>query len=90
MKKEGLRRKDKHVQPSARIQNSDKMTGKLKHDRWLTGRELLVHELHMQVEHLLLGFTLQQLQLLPPTHHVTQIPHLQNEGKKTKRSNTAH
>lgn len=57
------------------------MTGELRHNRWLTSRELLVHELHMQVEHLLLGFTLQQLQLLPTTHHVTQIPHLRNEGK---------
>lgn len=64
------------------------MTGELKHNRWLTSGEFLVHELHMQVEHLLLGFTLQQLQLLPPTHHVTQVPHLHNEEKD--KSNTVH
>ena len=39
----------------------------------------------MQVEHLLLSFTLQQLQLLPPAHHVTQIPHLHN-GNNMKHS----
>ncbi len=65
---------------SAACPCGDIMVAALKGDRRLTGRELLVHELHVQVEHLLLGFTLQQLQLLPPTHHVAQIPHLHNEG----------
>lgn len=64
----------------------DVRAGELMSNGWLTSRGFLVHELHMQVEHLLLGFTLQQLQLLPPTHHVTQIPHLQDDEKK--KSNT--
>lgn len=36
----------------------------------------LVHELDVKVEDLLLDFTLRQFQLLSPTHHVAQVPHL--------------
>lgn len=52
------------------------MSGEQRCNRWLTYRGVLVHQLHMKVEHLLLGFTLQQLQLLPSAHHVAEVPHL--------------
>lgn len=51
----------------------------------LTRGHLLVEKFEMQVEHLLLSFTLQQLQLLSPAHHVAQIPHLRTGTNGSRR-----
>ena len=54
--------------------------------RWEEGptcSHFLVEEFDVQVEHLLLSFTLRQLQLLPAAHHVAQVPHLQRKHTHT-------